>query len=55
MAQEILGDAMLVAGVVGVPMFFVLHITIGPSQDSFSNVNSMLEQVASYQFVGATY
>lgn len=34
------------------PVFFVLLITIGPSQDGFGSVNSMLEQVASYQFVG---
>lgn len=44
---------MLVAGAVGIPVYFVLLLTIGPSQDSFSNVNSMLEQVASYQLVGA--
>jgi hypothetical protein len=44
---------MMVAGAVGVPVFFVLLTTVGPSTDSFSNVNSMLDQVASYQFVGA--
>lgn len=42
----------MVAGAVGVPVFFVLLLTIGPSQDSFSGVSSMVEQVASYQFVG---
>lgn len=52
-ASDFLGDSMMVAGVVGVPVFFVLLLTIGPSQDSFSGVNSMVEQVASYQFVGA--
>jgi hypothetical protein len=44
---------MMVAGVVGVPVFFILMITIGTSQDSFSNLGSIVEQVASYQFVGA--
>jgi hypothetical protein len=44
---------MLVAGVVGVPVFFILMLTIGTSQDTFSNLNSILEQVASYQLVGA--
>ena len=44
---------MMVAGIVGVPVFFVLLITIGPRQDSFSGVGSLLQQVASYQFVGA--
>lgn len=52
-ASDALGDAMMVAGIVGIPVFFVLLITIGPSQDSFSDVTSMLEQVASYQFAGA--
>jgi hypothetical protein len=44
---------MLVAGVVGVPVFFILMLTIGTSQDTFGNLNSILEQVASYQLVGA--
>lgn len=51
-ASDSLGDAMMVAGAVGIPVYMVLLVTIGPSEDSFSNVNSMLEQVASYQFVG---
>jgi hypothetical protein len=44
---------MAVAGVVGVPVFFILMLTIGTSTDTFSNLNSVLEQVASYQLVGA--
>lgn len=44
---------MTVAAIVGVPVFFVLMITIGPTQDSFSGLGSMLDQVASYQLVGA--
>jgi hypothetical protein len=36
---------MAVAGVVGVPVFFILMLTIG--------LNSIVEQVASYQLVGA--
>lgn len=51
-AINALGDAMMVAGAVGIPVFFVLLTTIGPSQPGISNVNSMVEQVASYQFVG---
>lgn len=52
-ALNTLGDSMLVAGVVGVPMFFVLLLTIGPVQDAFSGLDSMLDQVAQYQFVCA--
>jgi hypothetical protein len=44
---------MMVAGVVGVPVFFILVITIGTSQDTFSDLGSILEQVASYQLIGA--
>jgi hypothetical protein len=44
---------MMVAGVVGVPVFFILLLTIGTSQDTFSDLGSILEQVASYQFIGA--
>jgi hypothetical protein len=44
---------MMVAGVVGVPVFFILVLTIGTSQDTFSNLSSILDQVASYQFIGA--
>jgi hypothetical protein len=43
---------MMMAGVVGVPVFFILMLTIGTSQDTFSDVGSIVEQVASYQFVG---
>ena len=43
---------MLAAAAIGVPVFFLLLVTLGPSQDSFSGVSSMVEQVASYQFVG---
>jgi hypothetical protein len=43
---------MMMAGVVGVPVFFILMLTIGTSQDTFSDVSSIVEQVASYQFVG---
>jgi hypothetical protein len=44
---------MKIAGVVGVPVFFILLLTIGTSQDTFSDLGSILEQVASYQLVGA--
>jgi hypothetical protein len=44
---------MMVAGVVGVPVFFILLLTIGASQDTFSDLSSILEQVASYQLIGA--
>jgi hypothetical protein len=44
---------MMVAGVVGVPVFFILVLTIGTSQDTFSNFSSILDQVASYHFIGA--
>jgi hypothetical protein len=44
---------MMVAGVVGVPGFFILVLTISNSQDTFSNLGSVLDQVASYQFIGA--
>jgi hypothetical protein len=43
---------MFMAGVVGVPVFFILMLTIGTSQDTFSDVGSIVEQVATYQFVG---
>ena len=52
-ALAAMGDTMTVAAIVGVPVFFVLMITIGPTQDSFSGLGSMLDQVASYQLVGA--
>lgn len=52
LAYKALQDTIEVAGFIGIPVYFVLLITVGPSQDGFSNVNSMLEQVASYQFVG---
>jgi hypothetical protein len=44
---------MLVAGAVGVPVFFILLLTIGTSQDTFNDLGSILEQVASYQLIGA--
>ena len=53
MAYQALQDTMEAAGMVGIPVYFLVLITIGPSQDSFSNVNSMVEQVASYQFLSA--
>lgn len=43
---------MFVAGVVGIPIFFILLITIGPGVENFSNLHDMLDQVASYQFIG---
>jgi hypothetical protein len=52
-ANDTLGNSMMVAGVVGVPVFFILLLTIGTSQDTFSDLNSILEQVASYQLIGA--
>ena len=51
-ANGSMGDSMLVAGVVGIPIFFLLLITIGPGDESFSNVRNILDQVASYQFIG---
>jgi hypothetical protein len=51
-ALDTLGNSMMMAGVVGVPVFFILMLTIGTSQDTFSDVGSIVEQVASYQFVG---
>jgi hypothetical protein len=52
-ASDTLGNSMMVAGVVGVPVFFILLLTIGTSQDTFSDLSSILEQVASYQLIGA--
>jgi hypothetical protein len=43
---------MMVAGAVGVPVFFILLLTIGTSQETFNDLGSILEQVASYQFIG---
>jgi hypothetical protein len=54
-AYETLGNSMMVAGVVGVPVFFILMLTIGTSQHTFSHVGSIVEQVASYQFIGALW
>ena len=42
----------MVAGVVGIPIFFLLLITIGPGDQSFCGLQNMMDQVASYQFVG---
>jgi hypothetical protein len=52
-ANDTLGNSMLVAGAVGVPVFFILLLTIGTSQDTFSDLGSILEQVASYQLIGS--
>lgn len=43
---------MLVAAVVGVPIFFLLLITIGPADQQFNDMYGMLDQVASYQLIG---
>ena len=48
-----MGDSLIVAGIVGVPVFFLLLINIGPAQQQFSSVYGMLDQVATYQFIGA--
>ena len=52
-ANSAMGDSLMIAGIVGVPIFFLLLITIGPAQQQFSGVYGMLDQVAAYQFIGA--
>jgi hypothetical protein len=45
----------MVAAVVGVPVFFILMITLISRQDKSTDLNSLLEQIASYQLIGVLW
>jgi hypothetical protein len=52
-AGEVLGELLIVAAALGIPIFFSIMLSIGSRLIDFSNASQMLPQIATQQLIGA--